>query len=932
MTKLTTVVGLFLFSISLMAQNMSDPLPVNQKIKKGVLENGMTYYLYSTDVTKDAASYYIIQNVGSILENDEQQGLAHFLEHMAFNGTKNFEGKGILNTLQVHGAVFGKDINAYTSFDETVYNVNNIPTTHALIDTCLLILHDWSNYLLLEEEEIDAERGVIKEEWRTRRSGRMRVFEQTLATYFNNAKYANRMPIGLMDIVDNFEYDALRDFYHDWYRTDLQAIAIVGDIDIEEMEKKIIALFSSIPAVEDSIERYTVQIADNEDMLYVLAMDDEVSTANISFAISHPRPLKDQTTADLKESLLDNMAINMLSARVKEETDKPDVSFLSARVQYGKFARAKNKFLINIVPKPNQQAQAFKEVMTIVERAVKFGFTQGEIDRTIVEINSLYENQINKINDLSHQNIISTIKNNYLENQTMTDVVKEYDLAKQIFAALNGTELDNTLKRMFASTNRSLIVTGIKGKNNLSEEEGLQIIKEVENDKNLKPYVDEFSGLTLMTGIDLKEGSIISEVYNKEIEAKTFTLSNGIKVHYKFTDKNNNNVQLKAQSYGGKSLINDKDLPSAGMVPGLISTSGIGDYNSTDINKIMAGKTANTSIGIGNITEYITGSSVTKDVETLLQLVYLRFAKPRFDQNAYDVLMSNVDNYKIRRSKNIGEKMKDSMTITVYGKDHPTKRIFNDEYTKSFSFEKMKAIYLDRFNNAADFEFFIIGDIPENDLKPLLKKYMASIPTNAVNETWEDNTASWINDNIDKDIFLEMENPKSSVRINYVNNMTFSLKNALLARTLAAMLKLRFTETLREEEGGTYGASVRSNVSKRPKEEVSLSVSFDCNPEKVEKLVSIVHREIKKIENGDVQQLDLDKTLTNYLKERKQQQDQNSYEMSLLTNFYLEGYNMNDPENFEEIVNSITIKDIQEFTKKTLKNARTFEIVFKPEK
>ena len=932
MVKISTIISLLLFGLSLSAQNMNEPLPVNQKIKKGVLENGMTYYLYSTDVTKDAASYYIIQNVGSILENDEQQGLAHFLEHMAFNGTKNFEGKGILNTLQVHGAVFGRDINAYTSFDETVYNVNNIPTTEALIDTCLLILHDWSNYLSLNEEEIDAERGVIKEEWRTRRSGRMRVFEQTLPTYFNNAKYANRMPIGLMDVVDNFEYDALRDFYHDWYRTDLQAIAIVGDIDVDVMEKKIIALFSSIPAIEDPIERYTVQIPDNDDMLYVLVMDDEVSTANISFAISHPRPLKDQTTKDLKESLLDNMVINMLSARIKEEAEKPNASFLSARIQYGRFARAKNKFLINIVPKPNKQGQAFKEVLTVVERAAIFGFTQGEIDRTIIEINSFYENQINKINDLSHQNIVQTIKYNYLENQTMTDIVKEYDLAKMIFSSLNATEIDNTLKKMFTSNNRSLIVTGIKGKNNLKEEEGIRIINEVENDKDLLPYVDEFSGLTLMTGIDLKEGTIISEVYNKEIEAKTFTLSNGVRVHYKFTDKNNNNVQLKALSYGGSSLINDEDLPSAGMVPGLISTSGIGDYNSTELSKVMAGKTASTSIGISSLTEYIYGSSVTKDVETLLQLVYLRFAKPRFDPDAYKVLMSNVNNYKTRRSKDINEKMKDSMTITVYGNDHPTKRIFNDEYTESFSYQKMKGIYLERFNNAADFEFFIIGDIPENDLKPLLKKYIASIPTNGVTETWVDNTALWINDNIDKDIFLEMENPKSSVRINYINNMTYDLKNALLARTLADMLKLRFTETLREEEGGTYGASVRSRVSKRPKQEVSLFVSFDCNPDKVEKLVSIVHREIKKIENGDIQQLDLDKTLTNYLKERKQLQDQNSYEMSLLTNFYLEGYNMNDPENFEEIVNSITVKDIQAFTKKMLKNARSFEIVFKPEK
>lgn len=283
----------------------NNPIPIDESIKKGVLQNGMTYYIKSTDVVQDAASYYIIQNVGSVLENDDQQGLAHFLEHMAFNGTKNFEGKAILNTLQANGAVFGRDINAYTGFDETVYNMNNIPKKPELIDTCLLILHDWSNELSLTDEEIDAERGVIKEEWRTRQNGSGRITEKMLPVLFNESKYSARFPIGKMEVVENFEYNTLRDFYHNWYRTDLQAIAVIGDIDVNIIEKKIKEIFADIPRIKNPKERFIIDLPDNEAMLYTMLMDDEVTTSQIYFSIKHPRSKNSQTVRDLKTSLID---------------------------------------------------------------------------------------------------------------------------------------------------------------------------------------------------------------------------------------------------------------------------------------------------------------------------------------------------------------------------------------------------------------------------------------------------------------------------------------------------------------------------------------------------------------------------------------------------------------------------------------------------
>ncbi|AUP81728.1 M16 family metallopeptidase [Flavivirga eckloniae] len=910
--------------------NLDALLPIDQSVKKGVLPNGLTYYLKSTDVTKNVASYYIIQNVGSVLENDNQQGLAHFLEHMAFNGTKNFEGKGILNTMQKHGLIFGKDINAYTSFDETVYNINNIPTTPELIDTGLLVLNDWSNYLLLTDEEIDAERGVIKEEWRTRQSGGMRIFQKNIGAMFNDSKYAKRMPIGLMDIVENFEYKALRDFYHDWYRTDLQAIAIIGDIDVDQVEEKIKALFSKIPAVKSPKKRFVVDIPENDAMLYSIAMDEEVATSNISLAIRHPKPLKEETVGHLKTSLLNSMITGMLSARINEVSKKPEAPFLAARIGYSDHSRTTKAFNIEIYPKANKQHDAFKSVLTELNRAVKFGFTKAEIDRTIIDFTSYYETQISKKDDMSHSQLAQSMKNDYLDNVAITDIEKEYEIVKAIFDALKPEEIHTALKKLYTDKNRALIVTGVNGNNNLTKEDALNIINAVENDASIEAYTDEFGGKTLISGITIKDGAIISEKANEVLESTTFTLSNGINVHYKYANKNANEVELLASSYGGTSLLNDTDLPSADLLGYTIQNSGLGDYSSTDLPKVLAGKTANTDIDLSDLSESITGSSVTKDTETMLQMVYLRFVKPRFDIDGFNVLMQNVEDYKIRRSENINEKMNDSMTVTLYGTNHPKHRIFNDDFIKDISFDKIKTIYNDRFGNAADFEFFIVGDIKKDALKPLLEKYIASIPTNKDKENWKDNSTPWLSGKIDKDIFLKMEDPKSSVRIQYKNDYKYSLKNAFVASILGDILDLRYTETLREEEGGTYGASASASLSKRPSQKASIAVSFDCNPDKVETLVSIVHNEINKIAEGNINQVDLDKTLTNYLKERKQQKDYNSYEMRLLTRFYREDYNMNDPKNFEDIINNITTKDIQSFAKALLKDAQSYEIVFKP--
>ncbi len=922
-----------IFSINtVMAQNidLSQPIPIDNSIKKGVLSNGLTYYIKSTDVVKNAASYYIIQNVGSILENEDQRGLAHFLEHMAFNGTENFPGKAIINSLQEHGAVFGKDINAYTSFDETVYNLNNIPTKEGLIDTCLTILNDWSNYLLLTDEEIDAERGVIKEEWRTRQNGQMRLFENSLPTTYNNSKYADRVPIGLMSVVESFDYKALRDFYHDWYRTDLQAIAIIGDVDVNEIEQKIIKKFSKIPAVKNPKERYQVDIPDNEEMLYNLGMDSEVSTSKISFGIRHNKNLKIETVEDLKQQLLESMAASMLNARISEQEQKPEATFLKGIVSYSGSSRSSNTFKLWLMPKENQQQEAFSQVFTELIRAVKFGFTPSEIERRITQIENAYENKIAKKDDVSHLQIERKIQNNYLNNETMSDIDEEYGIVKQLLDDITKEDLHKTIKRFYTENNRYLNVTGVEGEDNLTKTQAKKIISELENDSSITPYTEQLEGKDLVSNLNIKEGVITNEKVNSDIGSTTFTLSNDIKVHYKFVDKDENEVTLKAVSYGGKSLLNDKDLPSANLLRNLIQKSGLGDYSSTDLRKILAGKTANVGVGLGAINESVSGRSNTRDVETMLQMVHLYFEKPRFDNQAYQVLVSNIDNYITQRSKDVGEKMKDSLTVALYGKNNPKKPLFNDEYAEKISFEKIKSIYKDRFADASDFEFFIVGDVEKDQLKPLLEKYIASIPTNGTKEEYKDNTAKWLSKTIEKDVFIEMENPKASVNIAYKKEMPFSLKKSIYTRALGDILQLRITETVRESIGGAYSPRASARFYREPTSMGYISFNFDTDPNLADELITVVKGELQKIASGNIKEEDLNKVKESFLKGREQSKNRNSFDMQLLTSFFRYGYNRNDPKNFKNIVESMTTQDIKKITQDILKNAKSYEIIFKP--
>ncbi len=909
----------------------TDALAENKKVRKGVLDNGLTYYIYKTEVNKNTASYYIIQNVGSVLENDQQKGLAHFLEHMAFNGTKNFPGKGILNTLQKHGAIFGRNINAYTSFDETVYNFDNIPTNvPGLMDSCLLILNDWSHDLSLTNEEIDSERGVITEEWRTRQNSGMRIFEQIAPAYFNNSKYAERMPIGDMKIVKNFEYKALRDFYHDWYRTDLQAIAVVGDINVDEVEQKIKLLFSKIPAVPNPKQRLEVVIPDRKEPVLKLALDKEIASSDITFMIRNTKNDDYKTYADLQKKTQRELTFSIINKRLRELSQQDANPFISAQINYGKFQQANSALNVNLSPKPNKQAEAFSLVLNELIRAMKFGFSDGEIQRAVAETQSDYEDYVEKESEISHKNIIGMVKDNYLRQQVFTDPKSEYEMVKSILKNTDSKALQDILNEVYKQESRVILVTGVEGETNLNQESALAIVSKAENNTSLQPYKDEFIAKSLMTDVNSIPGTIVSEQANKETGSTTFLLSNGVKVHYKFANKNKSDVALKAESYGGQSLYEPKEMPSAANATGLAELSGLGAFSSTDLKKVLAGKNANSFVQIGNETESVFGSANTKDIETMMQLVHLRFVKPRFDPAMFDLLKNNGQNNLKNKDLDIQARLSDSISAAVYGKNNPKIRLFNQAYIDDLSFDQMKKVYLERFSGISGFEFFIVGDVEQKVLKPLLEKYIASIKSDKTKETYKDKTVAWQQNKIDKDVFIKMETSKSTVNIVFEKDYSYNQKNRIMATMLGAILQLRYTESLREKEGGTYGAGVNFYLSKRPINKGTLSISFDCDADKVEKLLPIVYQEIEKIKKGTFDKEDIEKTKKNYLKSRVDSKDFNKYSMDLIYNYFINDYNMDDPATYENIVKSISKKELQKFAKVFLNKAKSYEVVLKP--
>lgn len=912
--------------------DLSKFAPVDPDIRTGKLDNGLTYYIRKNREPEKRASFYIIQNVGAILENKDQNGLAHFLEHMAFNGTANFPGKAIINGLEKHGVAFGININAYTGFDETVYNLSDVPVEiPGLIDTCLLILHDWSDFITLSEKEIDLERGVIGEEWRTSRNASRRMIFEVIPVILKGSKYAERDIIGDIDVIKNFSYSSLRNFYHDWYRTDLQAIAIVGDINVDVVEAKIKSLFSRIKPVANPAPRIIEEVPYHKETYFVLAQDKEAPQTSVSVVVLHKAVTSENKNLKfIRESHIITLMNSMINTRINELLQKENPPFVVGQVSFGGYyARAYDAFTITAIANKNEEAKALEAIYSEAERAKRFGFTQGEISRAKAKLLSDYENYYKQKDKIDNDTYVEGIRDHFLTGEPLTSIDFDFDFLKKVIDGITVDETSAKFREVMIDENRTIVVQGHEGDDikHLTEQESLAILDKVKNSQ-ITAYEDETTGESLINE-ELKGSVIVKTVELPLFDAVEWTLSNNVKVVYRKADYEKDNVMLAAYSFGGISkLDNDLVLP-ANLLPAVLPMYGAGNYDNVSLQKMLAGKKANVSFAMSETAESVSGTSTPKDFETMMQLLYLRFARPRFDKVAHDAIIGRFSAMIGNMEKDPNKIRSDSISLITTGY-HPRTPILSKESVGKISLEDIQKIYTDRFDGADEFTFFIVGNVEKEVVIPLIEKYIGSLPSRGRSENWIDRKIEQPEGKVAREISMELKVPKATVYLSFASDMKYTPYNYLGLEVIKGILDLVYTEKVREKEGGTYNVGVQLSAQKRP---VSLGegmISFDCDPARANDLKTIIYNEIDVIMKKGPGQVNLDKAVNNMLKTREESKMHNAYWSSILTRYYSYGINSDDPANYESILKAFDVKDIKKLSNLMFKKADVVDLVFKP--
>lgn len=936
MRKNFLLFALFMFSLMGIAQpiDWNKTLPADPDVLIGKLPNGITYYLRHNEEPKDRASFFIIRNAGALLENDDQDGLAHFLEHMAFNGSKNFPENTMISTLERHGISFGGNLNAYTTQQETVYNISDVPMAdEALTDTCLLILHDWSYYLTLDADDIDKERGVITEEWRTRNNSAARIRKQQMPVIYKGSQYAVRDVIGSLDVIQNFKPETIRDFYHKWYRTDLEAIAIVGDFDVSKMEQKIKDVFSSIPAISNPAPRPFFEIPSHEETYFCLATDKEATSSNVQIM----RVFRDEsldgngivTYGDIKRSLMQSFYNGMMSYRIGEIVQSGKAPYVNASIGFYNIVRGYYCYTIMTVAKPNEEKEALEGAIAEHERVFQHGFTESELERvktnTMVRLESMLKDKDKTTND----SYAEEMQEHFLHQEGIATIEDYVAAVKEIMPTITAQEVSEQVKKWWKADNRTIIVSGpSEGVTHLNEEEARAILAENE-DKEVEAYEDDNVGGSLITQ-EPESGKVVKTKALPQFDTEEWTLANGAKVVYRKADYEKDQVSLMAYSPGGTSLYTDVDLlPAAASLGNFVPVYGMGDYDAVACQKLLTGKQANCGVSLSSLYENVQGNSTPKDFETMMQMVYLRFVQPRFDPVTHNV---QIEHSHIQAKQMEGQPrkiMSDSIT-RISTNYNPRIQLFNDNYVDRITLDRMEKIYRDRICDASDFTFFIVGNVEKEEARAMAEKYIGSIPSTYRKEKWIDRKIRGPKGKVEKEIFIPLETPKSTVLISFEKEMKYNVKESYIINVLGDILTTRYTKTIREEQGGTYGVGVRGSAAREPYSSYTMMMQFDCQPEKAAELKPLIYKEVDDVIANGVTEEELSKVVKNTLKEEEQQKAHNDYWLSTLVTYYKTGVNYDDPKNNEDILKGLTPKDIQKFAKKMFNGANVMDLTFSP--
>ena len=927
------------FSANVMMAQEMPPIPVDDAVRIGKLDCGLTYYIRHNNYPENRVNFYIAQRVGSIQEEESQRGLAHFLEHMAFNGSEHFngEGHGIIDYTRSLGVSFGGDLNAYTSIAETVYNINDVPSTRqSAIDSCLLILKDWSTGLLLTDEEIDKERGVIHEEWRLGQDAQMRMLERQLETLFPDSKFGKRLPIGLMSVVDNFPYKDLRDYYHKWYQPWNQALVIVGDVDVDHIEAQIKEMYKGYTLDPNAAQVVREPVPDNEQPIIVVDKDKEQQYSEVSVMFKHETetPEEKQNLDYLLIDYIKDMITSMLNTRLNDMSQEPDCPFDNAYCYDGEYilANTMDAFTMDIMPKEGKTEAATQAAIVEAMRAAKYGFTSSEYSRARDEYMSRLERRFNERDKVSNENYGRQYCSNFLDGEPIPSIESRYQIMGMIAPNITVEMINQVLPELINADGKNLVIANFNQEKEgavYPTVDGLKAAFDNATTANIEPYVDNVKNEPLMTKMP-KKGKIVKENTNTTFGYKELELSNGARVILKKTDFKQDEIRMAAFQRGGQSLYDEKDWANLNLLTSLNSFTGVGNFSNSELDKALAGKQASVYLNIGELTDNLSGNSTVKDLETMFQLIYLKFTALTKDEKKFNQTMSLMETQLKNKDFMPETVLSDSLQYIISDYNWRNKP-FNVEDLKQVNLDRIMEIAKERTANAANYTFTFVGAFDEDVIRPFIEQYIASLPAK------KGKKSNWVNQKdmpqgqVIKHFTRKMESPKDyEVVIWHNNQMPYSLENEIKADILGQVLSRVYLQKIREDAGAAYSTgAVGQTAMAGDKPQTLVFAICPVNPEYEQMALNIINEEMVNA-CSTIDATAMNEALENMVKDYNTNIKENWFWMSAIQEYLLHG--ADHLTGYEQIVKAQTPESIAAFARQLYNAGNKIEIVMSPEK
>ncbi len=910
-------------------QNSTSPIPPDPNIKIGKLDNGITYYIKYNKKPEQRIELRLAVNAGSICETNGQQGLAHFVEHMCLNGTKNFPSNKLIDMLEEMGVKLGAELNAYTSFDQTIYMLK-VPTDKIeWINRGFQVLEDWAHQVSLEDIEIDKERGVIVEEWRLGLGAEDRMMQKYLPVLLKGSRYAERLPIGKIEVIKSFPNDTLRTFYNSWYRPDLMAVVVVGDIDLKLAEEKVKEYFGRIPKAVNPRERIEFTVPGNSEPLISVVTDKEASGFDATVFFKHPVS-QNITFGDYRNQLMKTIYTNMLNDRLQEITQKPESPFLYAGASYGTFiSRSIDVYSLSVAAKENQIEKSLEVVLTENEKVRQFGFTATELEREKKNILTMYEKMAKESDKTESRSYADEFIRNYMTRECIPGIQKEFEITKEYLPGITLEEINNMGKTWTTNENMAALITAQEkeGVKVPTEQQVTEIIKSVRS-KKVEAYVDKVTDAPLLSA-QPSPSAVIKRTENSDFGFTELLFGNGVQMILKPTDFKNDEILMTAYSPGGLSLYPDQDIMSAMLAATIIIQSGLGDYDYTGLQKKLSGNTAKLSPYINELREGVSGNCSPKDLETMLQLNYLYFTKIRRDEDAFNAYLSRMKNM-IKPMRAVPQVIfSDTLSKIVSMNSPRVIAVPTDEQFNQVNLDRIQFIFKDRFADASDFTYFMVGNFKTDEVIPMLEKYIGGLPSIKRKEIWRDLTPGFPAGKTVVDVPKNSE-PQSQVAMVWKGNFKWKPEERQGFTMLMSILNIKCRESMREDQGGVYGVSISGSASKQPKPKYTITSQWGCNPENIEKLSNTLLDEMNKIKKEGPTEIDLNKVKETMIRERETQVKENNFWLSYLQNHYLYGNRLLSLDEYKSFVNSFTVKKIQAVANKYLNTDSYVEVYLTP--